>query len=75
MALSNPQRRACATYSLRDMADLLGISYGSAYQAMVTGRLPVKPFKVGRQWRFPKADVDRLLGLVDRGGEVTRLSA
>jgi hypothetical protein len=53
-----------ATYSLAEFAALLGISYSSAHLAAQAGTLPVKPLGgTGRQYRFPKAMVHRLLGI------------
>ena len=52
-----------ATYSLADVAGLLGVSYTSLHEQVRTGTAPVPPIKVGRQYRSPKATVDRLLGL------------
>lgn len=52
-----------ATYSLAEVARLLNIGYTGAHQMAQAGTLPVKAIKVGRQYRFPKAVVDRLLGI------------
>lgn len=60
--LSKRPRLESATYSLRDYAGLLGISYTTAHQRAQAGTLPVKPIDgLGRQYRFPKAAVHRLL--------------
>lgn len=52
-----------ATYSLQQLARLLGVGSTAAYGMAQSGRLPVTPIRVGRQYRFPKAEVDRLLGI------------
>jgi excisionase family DNA binding protein len=54
-----------ATYSLADLAALLGISYSTAHERARAGELPVTPLKLGRQYLFPKRTVDKLLGLDD----------
>jgi predicted site-specific integrase-resolvase len=65
--MSKRPRIEPAVYSLNDLAALLGRSYTATHEAAQAGTLPVKGFKVGRVWRFPKADVDRLLGRGDTG--------
>jgi excisionase family DNA binding protein len=71
--ISKRQRLAPAIYTLSELAGLLGRSYTATHEAAQRGELPVRGFKVGRAWRFPKADVDRLLGLDaaarDRSGQ------
>lgn len=62
-ALSKRARLPSATYSLRDFAALLGISYSSAHEAAQHDALPVKAIRQGRLYLFPKARVDRLLGI------------
>ena len=55
---------APATYSLAEFAALLGVSYSSAHLMAQAGTLPVPPIGgTGRQYRFPKATVHRLLGI------------
>lgn len=49
------------TYSLAEVARLLGVGYTSAHQMAQAGTLPVPAIRVGRQYRFPKAAVHRLL--------------
>ena len=61
--ISKRPRLAPATYTLSEFAGLLGRSYTATHEAAQRGELPVRGFKVGRVWRFPKAEVDRLLGL------------
>lgn len=54
-----------ATYAMRETARLFGLSYSGFREAMLAGRLPegVRPFKVGGQWRVPKVQVHRVLGI------------
>lgn len=52
-----------ACYTIAELAGLLDRSYTSTHEAAQRGDLPVRGFKVGRVWRFPKSEVDRLLGL------------
>ena len=54
-----------ATYTLSEFAGLLGRSYTATHEAAQRGELPVKPLRVGRMYLFPKAVVDRLLGIHD----------
>lgn len=52
-----------ATYSAEEVADLLGVSAWSIYASVKNGTCPVMPIKVGRRLVWPRATVDRLLGL------------
>jgi excisionase family DNA binding protein len=61
---------SCATISLAEFAVLLGLSYTTAHQAAQAGTLPVKPIRVGRQYRFPKAKVLELLGISEVTSEL-----
>ncbi len=61
--LSKRPRQAAAVYTLGEVAGLLGRSYTSTHEAAQRGELPVRGFRVGRAWRFPKSEVDTLLGL------------
>jgi hypothetical protein len=65
--ISKRPRIQPAVYSLNDFAALLGRSYTATHEAARAGTLPVKGFKIGHVWRFPKAEVDRLLGRGDTG--------
>jgi excisionase family DNA binding protein len=49
-----------STYSVREAAQLLGISKNSAYQACHKGQIPC--LKVGRRILIPKPRFDLLLG-------------
>jgi excisionase family DNA binding protein len=51
------------TITLAELAIRLGISATTAYELAARGELPVKGFKVGREYRFPRAQVDKLLGV------------
>ena len=52
-----------ATVTVEELAELLGVSSWAVYQACRSDSCPVPPIKVGRRIVFPKAAVDRLLGL------------
>lgn len=52
-----------ATYSLAEVARLLGVGYTSAHQLALIGKFPITPIRVGRQYRFAKSSVHRLLGM------------
>ena len=53
------------TLSVREVAELLGISRGAAYQAVRMGRIP--SVRIGRRLLIPKAAIDRFL---DDAGDV-----
>jgi excisionase family DNA binding protein len=59
---------AAATYTADELADLLGCSSWALYQSVRRGDCPFPPIRVGRRIVFPKAVVDRLLGLDGTGG-------
>jgi excisionase family DNA binding protein len=52
-----------ATYTLAEYAAIFGVSYTTAHEGAKAGTLPVEPIRIGRRYLFPKAQVDRLLGL------------
>ncbi len=52
-----------ATYSLRELAGLLNVSYTTMQELAQQGQLPVTAIRVGRQYRFPIATVHALLGI------------
>ncbi len=52
-----------ATYSLAEFAALFGCSYTTFQEMAQRGALPVQPIRIGRQYRFAKAAVHRLLEL------------
>lgn len=60
---SKRPRLDAATYSLVELAGLLGISYTTAHEMAQAGALPVTPLKVGRVYKFPKSEVHRLLAI------------
>jgi excisionase family DNA binding protein len=62
---SKQPRLDAATYSLAEFAALMGIGYTKAHEMAQAGTLPVTPLRIGRQYKFPKAHVDRMLGLDD----------
>ncbi len=50
------------TMNLQEAAARLGIGVTMAYQMASTGRFPCRVLKIGRIYRVPKADMERLLG-------------
>lgn len=60
---SKRARLDSATYSLAELAALYDISYTTAHSMAQAGTLPVTPIRIGRKYLFPKAIVDRMLGL------------
>lgn len=62
---------SAATYSQAETAALIGVSYTTINELVKAGTSPVTPLKVGRQYRFPKATVDRMLGLDGAGGDLS----
>lgn len=47
------------TYSVREAAQLLGLSRNSVYQAIMKGEIP--HMKVGKRLLIPRAQLDRML--------------
>jgi len=60
------------TYSTEEVADLFAVSRKTIYRLLRMGGLPISPFKVGRQWRFPAAQVDALVADGQLSGATTR---
>lgn len=58
-----------ATLSAADVFGLVGCSYGTGMELLRTGRFPLEPIKIGRQYRFRKSDVHELLGIDQRSAE------
>lgn len=58
---------SAVTYCTAEVAQLLGVSEWSLYQSVRRGDPPITPIRVGRRLVWPKAAVDRLLGL-EAGG-------
>jgi excisionase family DNA binding protein len=50
------------TYTVEEAALKLGIGRNSCYEAAKAGQIP--SIKIGKRILVPKADLDRLLGLV-----------
>jgi predicted DNA-binding transcriptional regulator AlpA len=61
--VSKRSRLDAAMYSMSDVAGLFGLGYTTVWTQVQDGTFPVKPVKVGRVWRFPKNQIDRVLGL------------
>ena len=55
-----------ATYTVEEAARVLGISRGSAYEAVRRGDLPV--LKIGKRLLVPRAMLERILNDPQRGG-------
>jgi predicted DNA-binding transcriptional regulator AlpA len=51
-----------AFYTLSDVAGICGLGYSTLWTQVQEGSFPVTPVKLGRQWRFPKTEIDRLAG-------------
>ncbi|CAN5514455.1 hypothetical protein BH23CHL4_BH23CHL4_29790 [soil metagenome] len=62
--LSKRSRLDAATYSSAETARLFGVGYTTLNEQIKAGAFPVTPLKIGRQYRFPKAIVDRMLGIL-----------
>jgi len=43
----------------------LGVHVGTLYRLLAAGSLPIRAIKVGHVWRISKADLDRLLSVVE----------
>lgn len=54
-----------ATYTIPEVASMLGMSESAAYKAAARGDFPVTAIKVGGRWMIPRAPLDRLLGLTE----------
>jgi excisionase family DNA binding protein len=54
----------CRTYTIDEVATLLGIGRNAAYEGARRGAFPT--IKIGKSVRAPKALIDRMLGI---GGE------
>jgi predicted DNA-binding transcriptional regulator AlpA len=51
-----------AFYTMSDVAGICGLGYSTLWTQVQEGSFPVTPVKLGRQWRFPKTEIDRLAG-------------
>jgi excisionase family DNA binding protein len=49
------------TYTIEEVAELLGLSRNSAYVAARGGRLPVPVIKIGKRMMVSRAALDRFL--------------
>jgi len=56
-----PGKHERKTYSMDEVAQILGIFRSSAFKAAKEGKLPVVVIKAGRRLLVSKADLDALL--------------
>lgn len=56
-----------AFYTMSDVAGICGLGYSTLWMLVQDETFPIKPVKFGRQWRFPKSEVDRMAGLIEDG--------
>lgn len=61
--------RSRAVYTADELAVKLGISLWLIYSRVRAGDFPIPPLKVGRRLLWPRAVVDRMLGLDDEGDQ------
>ncbi len=57
-----------ATYSIEEVAKLLGIGRNAAYEGARRGDFPT--IKIGKSVRAPKALIDRMLGIGEALSEI-----
>jgi predicted DNA-binding transcriptional regulator AlpA len=53
------------TLTAQQLADALGVSPWSIYEAVKRGDCPVRPIRVGRRLVFPRPAVEALLGPIE----------
>ena len=53
---------ASRTCSIEEAAADLGIGRSLAYELARTGRFPVRVLRIGRLYKVPRAELERLLG-------------
>lgn len=58
---------AKATYSISEVAQILGIGESSAYAAAKKDELPVPVIRIGGRYVIPRKPLDDLLGLTPEG--------
>lgn len=54
-----------ATYTIPEVAHMLGMSESAAYKAAQRGQMPVPAIRVGGRWMIPRRPLDTLLGLTE----------
>lgn len=64
---SKRSEQASAFYSMSDVAGICGLGYSTLWTQVQEGTFPVAPVKLGRQWRFPKSEINAMAGLMDDG--------
>ena len=60
-----PVVRRKSTYSVTEAAELLGIHRETAYLQIAAGTFPVQAIRVGRQFKIPRAPLNKMLGIDD----------
>lgn len=63
MELQGGRRLGPATYTVEEVAVLLGVSRGVAYQSVQSGEIPAK--RIGRRWVIPRSSFDAWLNGAD----------
>lgn len=58
-------RNAGLTVSVREAAQVLGVSHGLAYDLIGRKEFPCRVLRLGRRYRVPTAELRRAVGLVD----------
>jgi excisionase family DNA binding protein len=53
------------TYSVTEAAELLGIHRETAYLQIAANTFPVQAIRVGRQFKIPRAPLNKMLGIDD----------
>ena len=54
-----------ATYTLSQLAALIGCSYTVAHEMAQRDALPIPHLRIGRRYLFRRSDVHALLGIID----------
>jgi excisionase family DNA binding protein len=68
-----PPARPAATYTVKEIADLLGLSLGGTYQALRAGEIPGK--RIGSRWVVPVRRFHAWLDAEDNDAATGRLVA
>jgi len=52
-----------ATFNASELAEILGVSTWTIYEAVRRGDCPIPPIRVGRRLLWPRSRVEELLGI------------